>query len=74
MRDKGATEKGKQCSLLVAIRPRLKGRYSHPPTGETIMSKGQDKRKESKKPATKTAKEKQQAKKVKQAEQAHREF
>lgn len=38
------------------------------------MSKGQDKRKEAKKPATKTAKEKHQAKKTKQAEQAHREF
>ncbi len=38
------------------------------------MSKSQDKRKESKKPATKTAKEKHQAKKLKQAEQAHRGF
>lgn len=38
------------------------------------MSKGQDKRKEAKKPAAKTAKEKHQAKKTKQAEQAHREF
>lgn len=38
------------------------------------MSKSQDKRKETKKPATKTAKEKHQAKKAKQAEHAHREF
>lgn len=38
------------------------------------MSKTQDKRKETKKPATKTAKEKHQAKKAKQAEHAHREF
>jgi hypothetical protein len=38
------------------------------------MSKSQDKRKESKKPATRTAKEKQQVKKAKQAEHAHREF
>lgn len=38
------------------------------------MSKSQDKRKESKKPATRTAKEKHQQKKAKQAEHAHREF
>ncbi len=38
------------------------------------MSKSQDKRKESKKPATRTAKEKHQLKKAKQAEHAHREF
>ena len=39
------------------------------------MSKSHDKqRKESKKPATRTAKEKHQAKKAKQIEQIHREF
>jgi hypothetical protein len=38
------------------------------------MSKSQDKRKESKKPATRTAKEKHQLKKAKQAEHAHRDL
>lgn len=38
------------------------------------MSKSQDKRKESKKPATRTAKEKHQQKKAKQAEHAHRDL
>jgi hypothetical protein len=38
------------------------------------MSKSHDSRKESKKPATKTAKEKHDAKKLKKAEIAHREL
>jgi len=64
----------KQYSLLAGLGLGLKsGTHTHQQE-RPIMSKGQDKRKESKKPATKTAKEKHQAKKVKQAEQAHREF
>jgi len=39
-----------------------------------IMSKSHDTKKEGKKPATKTAKEKHDAKKAKKTEQAHREF
>ena len=39
-----------------------------------IMSKSHDTKKEGKKPATKTAKEKHDAKKAKKIEQAHREF
>jgi hypothetical protein len=38
------------------------------------MSKSHDTKKEGKKPATKTAKEKHDAKKAKKIEQAHREF
>jgi len=38
------------------------------------MAKSQDKRRESKKPATRNAKEKHQLKKAKQVELMHREF
>lgn len=38
------------------------------------MSKGQDSKKEAKKPATKTPKEKQEAKKAKKLENARKEF
>jgi hypothetical protein len=38
------------------------------------MSKAQDSKKEGKKPATKTAKEKQELKKAKKAENARKEF
>lgn len=38
------------------------------------MSKSQDSKKESKKPATKTAKEKHDAKKLKKAENSRKEF
>jgi len=57
-----------------AITPRLKRRYPLNALEVSKMSKSQDKRKESKKPATRTAKEKHQLKKAKQAEHAHREF
>ncbi len=57
-----------------AITPRLKKRYPLNALEVSKMSKSQDKRKESKKPATRTAKEKHQLKKAKQAEHAHREF
>lgn len=40
----------------------------------TIMSKSQDSKKESKKPAAKSAKEKHDAKRLKKAEQARKEF
>lgn len=58
----------------IAITPRLKERYPIYALEVSTMSKSQDKRKESKKPATRTAKEKHQQKKAKQAEHAHREF
>lgn len=56
------------------ITPRLKERYPLYALEVSKMSKSQDKRKESKKPATRTAKEKHQLKKAKQADHAHREF
>lgn len=56
------------------ITPRLKVRYPIYALEVSKMSKSQDKRKESKKPATRTAKEKHQQKKAKQAEHAHRDL
>ena len=56
------------------ITPRLKERYPIYTLEVSTMSKSQDKRKESKKPATRTAKEKHQQKKAKQAEHAHRDL
>lgn len=58
----------------IAITPRLKWQYPIYALEVSKMSKSQDKRKESKKPATRTAKEKHQQKKAKQAEHAHRDL
>lgn len=65
-----AYEKGAEvhCNLAQPKDP------SFPYQRRIIMSKSHDTKKEGKKPATKTAKEKHDAKKAKKIEQAHREF
>lgn len=65
---------GKYRLANIATAPRLKERYPIYALEVSKMSKSQDKRKESKKPATRTAKEKHQLKKAKQAEHAHRDL